>query len=138
VLDLGMNTSLQTKELAAQPLTKVPAAIARLTNLRVLDLSVNELSELPDSFVALTKLEELSLFQNLFATFPRVLLKLPLKKLTIGYQTRAQRGGPARVGGSEKNQAPDGLEAVCRMTTLENLDIDRLELEALPDEIGKL
>lgn len=69
----------------------------------------------------------------------RVLLQLPvLRVLLIGYQNRNPLGGPARVGGDRENEAPDGLDAVCEIATLERLDLDRLALPHLPAAIGKL
>jgi len=57
------------------------------------------------------------------------------RELSIGYQHRGS-GGPALVGGATR--IPSGLDAVCKMTTLERLSIDRLDLPKLPADIGAL
>lgn len=136
-LDLGMNTSLQTNEVrGARPMTEVPAALRGLRQLRVLNLSMNELAAVPDWIAELTELEELDLSSNRFTKFPSVVCKLPkLRRLRIGYQPWTSGVTPLR---SDDRRAPAGLDQVCKITTLEELAIDRLELPSLPPDLGRL
>jgi Leucine-rich repeat (LRR) protein len=125
-VNLGMNTSLKTEGTrGAKPLVEVPPPILRLARLRSLDLRHNAIRELPDGLAALRALEELVLFENALEGFPAVLEKLPaLRRLSLGSQG--------------EHKSLDGLSQVCRLGTLEQLDISFLDLDRLPDELGAL
>jgi hypothetical protein len=139
-LDLGMNTSLQTLEVrGAKPLREVPPQLRALSNLKHLVLSMNELADLPD-WLAELPLETLDISSNRFARAPKVLTKLTrLKHLALGQQpwTSGVTAFPAPFSRSSQ-RAPDGLDLVCRLTSLETLEIDRLDLPELPRDLGQL
>jgi Leucine-rich repeat (LRR) protein len=137
-LDLGMNTSLQTLELVgARPMTAVPAALARLRKLRRLVLAMNELADIP-AWLGDLPIEELDISSNRFAKFPDAILRLPLRSLSIGYQPWDSGVTPLRRADDDARPVPKGFAKLFRLTSLRELQIDRLDLEELPDAIGAL
>ncbi len=113
--------------------TGFPMAVTRLTRLRKLNLSLAILGKVPDELLALTELEELHLDAALgFVRRLPDLAQLPrLRVLRMD----------GRSGNTNRHPTHDLLDGVWRITTLEELGIDRWgkndgrkALTALPDD----
>lgn len=122
-LEVGALQSLRTLDLTSNPtLTEVPVGLSALGELRCLRFGHAQLFTLPDWFAQLASLEELDLSANAFPQFPRVLMRLPLKRLAFGRQARR----------------PAYVSRACSIGTLEVLTLDDLGLRRLPARLGAL
>lgn len=122
-LEVGALQSLRVLDLTSNPtLTEVPVGLSALGELKCLRFGHAQLTTLPDWFAQLASLEELDLSDNAFARFPRVLMRLPLKRLAFGRQARR----------------PSYVSRVCSLGTLEVLTLDDLGLRKLPARLGAL
>ena len=77
-------SNLRELDLGNNQLTRLPEAIAQLSNLRVLDLSYNQLTTLPEAIAQLSHLSWLYLSNNQLTTLPEAIKQLSqLEKLDL-------------------------------------------------------
>ncbi len=114
----------KTLDLSGKELTKIPEALAKLTNLRVLNLSYNQITEIPEALAKLTNLSELNLSHNQISEIPKALAKLTnLMVLYLSY-----------------NQIIKISEAIAitNFTNLRVLYLSHNRITEIPDTISKL
>ncbi len=120
---IGDLVHLEALEVCNNRLTTVPASVARL-KLTKLDLSFNQLVELPDELGALP-ITEVNLRGNKdLVTLPPCLARMPIETITLGDNPRLDLAAACRL-----------LEPVA---TLRHLSFGSSQLDALPDDIGRL
>jgi hypothetical protein len=114
----------ESLDLSNLQLTKLPSEIGLFVHLKELKLQFNKLQSLPPEISNLRSLTTLSLFYNPIETFPLQILNLgSLEKLTLG------------------NNLFEGFSAltwICEISSLTDLSVSHMRLEALPPEIIQL
>ncbi|HET9957330.1 MAG TPA: leucine-rich repeat domain-containing protein [Polyangiaceae bacterium] len=145
---LGQLRALNTLDLSYNRLTALPESIGDLVELDYIRINSNLLSTLPASFGRLVKVECLDLSFNQLTTLPAELSALhELSELNL--RKNALRLLPEAIGQLPKlerlilNENPElDLADACRKlshaSTLRELQLINLGLDALPDEIGLL
>ncbi len=109
-------------DLSDLKLTKLPEAIASLTQLRTLYLDNNQLRELPEKIASLTELRELHLENNQLRKLPEEIASLTeLRELYL-----------------DNNQLRELPEKIASLTKLQVLDLSDNELRELPEAITSL
>jgi Leucine-rich repeat (LRR) protein len=115
-------TNLQGLNLNNNQLTELPKAIASLTQLQVLDLSNNKLRKLPNAIASLTQLQKLDLQNNQLSELPKAIASLTqLQELYLN-----------------KNQLRELPETIASFTQLQVLDLDNNQLRELPEALASL
>ncbi len=115
-------TQLISLNLRGNRLTKLPDSIGNLTQLESLNLGVNQLTELPESIGKLTQLESLKLSVNQLTKLPE----------SIGNLTQIEF---LDLSGNRLNMLP---ESIGNLTQLKSLILTGNRLTKLPESIGKL
>ncbi|MFN6125552.1 MAG: leucine-rich repeat domain-containing protein [Dolichospermum sp.] len=111
-----------TLDLRNNQLTRLPEAIAQLSNLRVLDLSYNQLTTLPEAIAQLSPLSVLNLSDNQLTTLPEAIAQLShLRELDLSY-----------------NQLKTLPEAIAQLSPLSVLNLSYNQLTTLPEAIAQL
>ncbi len=110
----------KTLDLSGKKLTKIPEAIAKLTNLTQLYLSSNQITEIPEAIANLTNLTQLYLSYNQITEIPEAIAKLTnLTQLVLF-----------------KNQITQIPEAIESLPKLEKLDLRGNPLPISPEILG--
>ncbi|HEX2582552.1 MAG TPA: leucine-rich repeat domain-containing protein [Chlamydiales bacterium] len=122
--EIGLFVHLKELKLQFNKLQSLPPEIGNLCSLTTLNLAFNQIRALPPEISNLRSLTTLSLFYNPIETFPLQILNLgSLEKLTLG------------------NNLFEGFSAltwICEISSLTDLSVSHMRLEALPPEIIQL
>ncbi|OCQ97014.1 GTP-binding protein [Nostoc sp. MBR 210] len=108
--------------LSGKKLTKIPEAIAKLSNLTQLDLSDNQITDIPEAISKLTNLGLVNLSYNTITNIPDAITKLSnLMLLYLSY-----------------NQIAEIPEAITKLTNLRQLYLHDNQITEIPEAIAKL
>lgn len=137
--------SITELDLSAKGITNLEG-MGTLNNLVSLNLMYNQLGALPAEIGNLTKLEELMADGCGLTTLPKEIGGLiSLKRLTL--QSNGMTSVPDEIGNlpalevldlSYRNSFPTFPEALCRITSLQDLGMAEVGLKNLPAKIGAL
>lgn len=84
-LDLNKFGQIRTLNLSSNSVLQIPSAVSAMKSLHSLDISDNNLRSLPLSMRECILLTTLKLGSNKFSEFPKVVLKMNVIELEIGY-----------------------------------------------------
>ncbi|MEZ2230843.1 leucine-rich repeat protein [Microcoleus sp.] len=119
---LASLTQLQVLYVRNNQLRELPEALASLTQLQRFDLSSNQLRELPEALASLTQLQVIDLSSNQLTELPEALVFLTrLRWLYL-----------------ENNQLTELPEALASLTQLQRLYLNNNQLTELPEAIASL
>ena len=122
LIDRAAAEGWEKLDLSGKGLTKIPEAIANLTNLTQLDLYNNKITEIPEAIAKLTNLTQLHLGFNQITEIPEAIAKLTnLTQLDLT--------------GNQINEIP---EAIAKLTNLTELDLSYNKITEIPVAITKL
>jgi internalin A len=122
IIEKAARDKKTTLDLRNNQLTRLPEAIAQLSNLRELDLSDNQLTTLPEAIAQLSNLRELDLSDNQLTTLPEAIAQL--SHLSVLYLS--------------DNQLTTLPEAIAQLSNLRELYLRNNQLTTLPEAIAQL
>ncbi|AFY42056.1 leucine-rich repeat domain-containing protein [Nostoc sp. PCC 7107] len=109
-------------DLSGNKLTKIPEAIAKLTNLTGLYLHNNKITEIPQVIANLTNLIQLNLSYNQISEIPEAITQLTnLRLLSLS-----------------NNQVSEIPEEIAQLTNLRLLSLNNNQISEIPEEIAQL
>ncbi|MFM5998233.1 MAG: COR domain-containing protein, partial [Dolichospermum sp.] len=122
IIEKAARNKETTLDLSNNQLTRLPKAIAQLSNLRELDLSYNQLTTLPEAIAQLSNLSRLDLSNNQLTTLPEAIAQLSnLRELYLS-----------------DNQLTTLPEAIAQLSNLRELHLRNNQLTTLPEAIAQL
>jgi Leucine-rich repeat (LRR) protein len=138
-------TNLQRLNLNNNQLTELPKAIAFLTQLQVLDLSNNKLRKLPNAIASFTQLQVLDLSNNKLRKLPETIASLTQLQVLYLHNNQLTELPEALASLTQlqqlylhNNQLTKLPEALASLTQLQELYLNNNELTELPEALASL